>query len=629
MYEVESIDSQAGLYFEEIGKLNLYHDDWKLVTYMNLTIYQEEFNHVKSMVGEMFKICDELKGKSLSSQEVDISCGPILEQIELILQELEEYNIKWFMGNRKKRALLNIVGSVSKTLFGTLDEQDAAGYLAEFENLKKQNKLRDRITEKHTSLIQSLTNLVISTEDSRKNQTDKLLNQINSIKNSMENLLKTYAPAMLTMKLKTQVQDMTSYVILLVVNFKSRQRQILETITVGQKSPNSPALIPPQMFLSELIHIRGEINSRDLDLPLEPKTEYLTMFYSISTPEARIIGNQLVVSFTLPLVTKTEYILYKISSLPHRIKENIFKYIIPTHEFLAMDSFKDKYVSIGVEELDNCHHLENRKLACKQTTPIMATYNTANCEVNMLKMMNNLEICQERISNLTGELWIKLRQTNTYLYVFPGGENVYIKCGKFVENKYLEGTGKIFIQPNCQIKTDKVIIHGFKTIETDKIRQIIPIVKKSNKVKNILEKAMKLDNFHIKEVSLPSVVSLGQKEKLQMISVGVDEIKMMENELRDTWTPQMIRNSIWKILSAILLVILIFGVLIGWLIVQKLKKLKKDKKLSMQNRAIKFDNVEEPKVEIKINVDKDLTNSKEEDKGKNNELPVLNLKRRI
>lgn len=98
----------------------------------------------------------------------------------------------------------------------------------------------------------------------------------------MENLLKTYAPAILTMKLKTQVQDMTSYVILLISNFKSRQRQILETITIGQKSPNSPALIPPQMFLSELVHIRGEINSRDLDLPLEPKTESLTMFYSIS-----------------------------------------------------------------------------------------------------------------------------------------------------------------------------------------------------------------------------------------------------------------------------------------------------------------------------------------------------------
>lgn len=36
------------------------------------------------MVGEMFKICDELKGISLSSQEVDISCEPIeIEKKEL------------------------------------------------------------------------------------------------------------------------------------------------------------------------------------------------------------------------------------------------------------------------------------------------------------------------------------------------------------------------------------------------------------------------------------------------------------------------------------------------------------------------------------------------------------------
>lgn len=255
---------------------------------------------------------------------------------------------------------------------------------------------------------------------------------------------------------------MTAYVTLLIMGYQNKQRQFLEAVAVGQKSPNSSSLIPPQMFLEELINIRREVTARDLDFPLEPKTDTLATFYAISSPEARIVQNQLIISFTLPLVSTTEYLLYKVSSLPYRIKDNLFGYVVPTHEFVALDSFKEKYVSIAAEELDNCYHIDGRKLACKQTTPIMAAFSTKNCEINMLRISNATETCNERVSNLTSELWIKLRQTNTYIYTFPKEENVYIKCPQILETRVLKGTGVISMEPNCQIKTDNVIIRGLK-----------------------------------------------------------------------------------------------------------------------------------------------------------------------
>lgn len=578
-FEVKPINSQAGLYFEEVGRIRLYHEDWKLVTYLNLTVYQEEYGHLRNMVGKMIGVCGELVERPINAPGLDISCGPILEQIKILVIEMDEYNVKWFLGRgRNKRALLNIIGSVSKALFGTLDESDAEKYLNEFKNLHARNELRDRINEEHTSLIQSLTNLMGEGEEIRKNQTMMLARQIDIVRESVDSIRENYIPTVI-MKLKTQIQDMTAYVTLLIMSYQNKQRQFLESVSVGQKSPNSPSLIPPQMFLEELINIRREVTARDLDFPLEPKTDTLATFYTISSPEARIVQNQLIISFTLPLVTTTEYLLYKVSSLPYRIRGNLFGYVVPTHEFVALDSFKEKYVPIAAEELDNCYHINGRKLACKQTTPIMAAFSTKNCEINMLRMSNATEMCDERVSNLTSELWIKLRQTNTYIYTFPKEENVYVKCPRILETRILKGTGVISIEPNCQIKTDNVIIRGFKTTETERMREIIPAARLGTDMNETLNKALQLEEFHIENIVTPNIINLGQKNKLQSISMGIDRVRFLESELRNQWSPEKNRRDIWKITAGMLIVVLIIGVLGVWLTVKKMKKFNKTKKL--------------------------------------------------
>lgn len=173
-FEVKPIKSQAGLYFEEVGKIRLYHEDWKLVTYLNIAIYQEEYRHLKNRVGKMIEVCGELVERPINAPGSDISCGPILEQIKILVAEMDEYNVKWFLGRgRNKRALLNIIGSVSKALFGTLDESDAEKYLNELKNLHARNELQDRIGEEHTSLIQSLANLLGEVEEKSNNDVGK------------------------------------------------------------------------------------------------------------------------------------------------------------------------------------------------------------------------------------------------------------------------------------------------------------------------------------------------------------------------------------------------------------------------------------------------------------------------
>lgn len=72
-----------------------------------------------------------------------------MSEIDVIMSDVEENQVRWFnQPKRVKRGVLNIMGSISKALFGTLDDEDAKEYLARFEEFGQQNKIRDQISKK-------------------------------------------------------------------------------------------------------------------------------------------------------------------------------------------------------------------------------------------------------------------------------------------------------------------------------------------------------------------------------------------------------------------------------------------------------------------------------------------------
>lgn len=62
--------------------------------------------------------------------------------------------------NRKRRGHINVIGEVSKFLFGSLSEMDAIQYLQNFAELERQNKIRDELTSKQTTFIKSTISLL-------------------------------------------------------------------------------------------------------------------------------------------------------------------------------------------------------------------------------------------------------------------------------------------------------------------------------------------------------------------------------------------------------------------------------------------------------------------------------------
>lgn len=594
-FEYRDLKSELGLYFEEIAEIRFYHEEWKLATYINLTCYEEEYNNLKQMVFVVKQLCNQLKVMDLAKTRAEVfgvteGCGPIIDEIDIIMLEIAEYNSRWFYNaktsSRKKRGLLNIIGEVSKALFGTLSESDSKEYLREFEELHHKGALRDQIIKKQTTIIQSSVNLIQATAEELEEKNKQLKFQIDSIENHLEQMSKETYFIYEAMAAKTKIQDMVSFITLLIISFQTKQKQFLQAIAIGEKGANNPILIPPQIFIEELNKIRMAIIARDLDLPLEVNRGSITTFYQLASPQVRIINNQLIISFSIPLVTTTDFNIYKITSVPNRIQGNYFNFVVPTYEYVAVDKYKNNYVAMSHDEMDNCYHIGGLKLTCKQTSPVMTSHNSEFCEIKLLRNEGDMSDCNVRISNLTSEIWIKLRQPNTWIYTLPKEETVHISCDNDVFNQKVIGTGILSITMGCEIKTDHILIKGFRTSETTIYRKIIPSVKNAFNLKERVQQFLNTDKFTMKNVIHPNIVNFGQKEKLQAISMGLNEIKTMEDSLQFTYSPTEVRNRMIWLSIFILIIAVAVSTMVARFTFRKTKNLRRDHKLKKLHQKI-------------------------------------------
>lgn len=541
-FSTQEVLSESGIYFEQLGTVKTYHTNWKLITYINLTTYNDDYEIISNIIKDIPKFCQNLFYSA--------SCQTKLNDIFQTLEDINEFHINWFIPKqnkimRNKRGLINIIGNIQKTLFGVLSEEDAELYLTEFKRQQEHDKMQDVIIKKQTTLFQSALNMMNSSLSSQSEAIEILLKRIMIMDGEYSYL-----------KNEIVMNEIFNDLTIQLFKFQNKQKLLVEAISIGQENPNNPNLIPPKMFYNELKKIKNSITASNLDLPLALDENSIAMFYHISTAEARIIDNQLIISFTLPLINTNEFILYKSTSLPYKIMNDLYGYVIPVHDYVALDKFKDFYIPITNSELEDCFQTDNENLICKETFPIMYARHTKICEINALRQEEKLDNCEVRVSNITSEIWLHLKQPNTYIYTLPKPQTIYVSCENFTETRILSNTGIIHVEPGCIIKSDSLIITAFQTITTVLYRNLTTSInlqkRLTNFMLNITNETIK--KLNIPKINFPSIIEPGQNKDLEHMSISIEEIHKLEHELTNHITPTDFKTNI-SIITFILCII--------------------------------------------------------------------------
>ena len=125
-YTIEQL--KENIYIEEEAKVHLYHETWRLIIGINFT------SNVKRLeaIDDTIQLAGTACGRKCALQHE-------VQSIRNRYKRLAHKNsiLKKLLGEkiRTKRGLANFIGDISKTLFGTLNENDLNQIDHEFDNI--------------------------------------------------------------------------------------------------------------------------------------------------------------------------------------------------------------------------------------------------------------------------------------------------------------------------------------------------------------------------------------------------------------------------------------------------------------------------------------------------------------
>lgn len=357
-----------GAFVEEIAELRLFNTEWKVVTQIDLNFFSLELQNIKKVTIHLQKKCRLFNQFLNSTIDTDnwyqFHCTIPQANMDILMREIDENSHLWFIDHneshsRPKRSVFSVLGGVllGAAGFGFLSDNIAEFYMEEFQKLHQMNKKQNIYNQKQTILIESIFHQLDSTENKIYNMTQQINNAFTEMESYVLNAKKEFHTSnkhIHLLPIQADIITLMDNFILLMMRFLFKQKQFLEAVAIPHKNPSNPNLIPPQTLYNALDEPKNSISDKGLELPIPLSRNTLSQFYKLATSETAIINNTILITFSFPLLSANHYTLFKTTSLPYRVKDNLFAYIIPNHEYVALDHFKEKYVAITENEIGQC-----------------------------------------------------------------------------------------------------------------------------------------------------------------------------------------------------------------------------------------------------------------------------------
>jgi hypothetical protein len=382
--------------------------------------------------------------------------------LKLSLRQLTQDSVS----RRKKRGVFNLVGEISKILFGTMDDHDANYYADKVSQLEREQLDFLKITREQISVVKATLRSVNSTlrtvlenEKILSKGLEGMMNHVNEQDGEIKEMFTIFS-LMLTIhehavNLNRAIEECR------------REYQILiDAVIDAQRGVIEPQLITPAQILEQIKNSQADMPN-DVSLPFPRSATYLSLLLRIVNIDVFLKGKFLVYIIRVPLTINMDFELYHVLPLPIKIKGTDAKYIFiqPGIEYLLLDTAKRYFSWLEVSELHECQVLTREVKVCKQKRPLQLTQVEEVCEVQMIESIRAIpSYCSKKIVELNHTLWQQLFE-DEWLFVAPVVDALTVLCVKHDPiDVTLIGTGRLQLQPMCKAYGNRMFIHSHATI---------------------------------------------------------------------------------------------------------------------------------------------------------------------
>lgn len=410
-YEVKQLNNDETIYLETLGRIKLYHEQWKIVIGYELSDLEHNFVILKNTYEELYKKCFHTIDKRDWTCSSRKRISKRLQRFNEIANELENVlHLAGFKNSiRTKRGLFDFVGEVSKTLFGTLSDTDATYYNNELDKLYLDQKKVIQYVRNQTSIILKTLNsnekIIATTSDS--------INYINEQFNRVKNL--------------SQINEANIWIDEVLLDLDDELRKLTdeikkteELIVDGKHGTVKPYILSPRELFNSL---REHKHIDNFPVPLEE--EYYTTLVDISEISITLTGKRLLTQLLVPLIEDKILELTKVISLPRHgwLRQSI---VDTTQKLILMDPFRTTFMPTNELEIASAKKL-GKDLLLKRTYPDYKVGMKDNCLIEIITKRDT-EKCTTKYMQIQNTLWIQLHTNQDWIGIAPREELLHILC---------------------------------------------------------------------------------------------------------------------------------------------------------------------------------------------------------
>lgn len=142
----------AEMTYQREGELNVISGEYKLVTYVDITSYDEVHRNIQLNQELLVAFCDRISTKEHyatikeNCRWFSMSTRTIMHEIQQTKNEIISALQFEKNGSRQRRGLVNIVGRAAKILFGTCSDEDADFFHSKITQMSAQSESLVQLT---------------------------------------------------------------------------------------------------------------------------------------------------------------------------------------------------------------------------------------------------------------------------------------------------------------------------------------------------------------------------------------------------------------------------------------------------------------------------------------------------
>ncbi|KAH9628335.1 hypothetical protein HF086_005785 [Spodoptera exigua] len=449
-YPIKQEICSPGLYFDKLLDIKFTNSDWNVIAYVDISHVQPNLDKVEFLFEKLNVFCN-----SLTSSKIQTDCINSLSALKNrhILNVSKLSSISYLLidenpNRRFKRGLMDLGGSLLKTIFGTLDSEDAVRFSNAIEEVQIDEKRLAHLMKDNIHVIKSTISYFNNTISKVNENENHIIRNMETIHKILETVTNSNDKLEIRSELSSLLHSLESIIMTLSFDIEDINNAIL----FAKLNILHPTVLSPHQLCNELDKHRNSLPSH-FELPIPLTLQNIHSLIDISQLACFYHLNKIIIVVKIPLTLPQTYDLYRTIPLPvpyDMSKPDTYILIEPTSSYVTITADRMFYSLIA--DIDKCKVISDKCYVCVLTY-VFSVIANPTCETTLLSdVINKLpDMCVTKLIYSSIDLFHKLT-LNRWIFVQSEPGKCHVTCNDKDINSdvILFGTGILTLPKNCK-----------------------------------------------------------------------------------------------------------------------------------------------------------------------------------